>query len=344
MGDKLRKKTKIFTLSATLFGAFFCAAFGQYYAEVFNKEAEVPIAAIDKIVNGSIIAIKDNKYLLAFRRNLNIYTRYNRTELGFALLDSDFKVIEYNLLNINTSGLFKTANMPQDPRFVVYNSSLYIVYNNSFPPLNQREMFLSKIVNENNKFIALEAQKLTYEPDPTLDQKNWVPFVHDNQLYFIYSFEPYKILRWNNHAKTMEAPFPQQSKNLDRLWPHGEIRGGTPAIYVKELDAYLGFFHSFVVWKKGEPPWQLRKSPQWRRYYVGAYLIENKPPFQIRAFTFKPLSFKGLYDSNDNYLVFFPMGVVEEQDGFIVSAGYQDDKTYILKISKKDLYSNLTAI
>jgi predicted GH43/DUF377 family glycosyl hydrolase len=313
------------------------------YDEIVQLISSINIAADTKLINGSILELSNNNYLIAYRNNINMYQANYHTEIKVAELDQNMKVLRHNTLDFTKAAGSTHRNKitAQDPRLFTVANQLYMIYNEAVPRSQQRELYLAAI-NFSKSIIEINSlAKLHYAPEPNLTQKNWVPFTHQNNLFFIYSFQPYRILNFDFNTKRLMLTH-NCDYNLNKLWHYGEIRGGTPAIYLPELDAYLGFFHSSIARHKSKKTWAERKAPLPRDYFMGAYLFDAQPPFLLRAITTKPLAFKGLYaNSKQDFHIIFPSGVVAKSDHFLVSAGVDDNKTLLLKISKKTLLTSM---
>lgn len=160
-------------------------------------------------------------------------------------------------------------------------------------------------------------------------QKNYVYFSVKDRLFCIYQCHPvhsvYEITN-GNILHVTAAP----------KWPYGEIRGGTPPVpYEGKL---LRFFHSRLMNEFG---------PFSHRYYVGAYLMNPEPPFEIVKVSKNPI----LYGSESGDLnrdqrkacahwkpnCVLPFGVVERDGGWLVSVGVNDSACSIVKVVAKDL-------
>lgn len=178
-----------------------------------------------------------------------------------------------------------------------------------------------------------DISNIVQDPLPKNDgssiQKNWVYFSVKDRLFCIYQCHPvhsvYEITNGNMlHVTT--AP----------KWPYGEIRGGTPPVsYEGKL---LRFFHSRLMNEFG---------PFSHRYYVGAYLMNPEPPFEIVKVSKKPI----LYGSESGDLnkdqrkacahwkpnCVLPFGAVERDGGWLVSVGVNDSACAIVKVNAEDL-------
>lgn len=299
--------------------------------------------------SGMISTPQNNGYILAFHKDIDLYTpkKYYQTQLNFLFVNNKFKtktnyqVGMFDLYDFGQREHWKVSTA-QDPRLFAVNEQYYMLYNDAVHDKKRREMFLAKINVDKSQLQVSELQLLEYAPGKRQDQKNWMPLVYNNDIYFIYSIDPHIVLRLD---KDQLHSIPTLNNNIQSQWPYGIIRGGTPAVYVNDLNGYLAFFHSSLPYKPNEPEWKIRQGPPWRIYYMGAIVFDNKPPFKIKAFTKKPLTFPGLYSAkNTNYQIIFPSGLVEQESKFLLSAGYQDAETIILSVNKQDLYKYLTTI
>lgn len=161
-------------------------------------------------------------------------------------------------------------------------------------------------------------------------EKNWVFFRHCGQMYVIYQCSPtHKVFRLDNESpgELFEAPGPR--------WPYGAPRGGTPPLpYEGRL---LRFFHSGLDNEFG----QYR-----RRYFVGAYLMEDKPPFTPIRTSTRPILYGSeicdlkVKDRPFHYKpnVVFPGGAVDKGDHWILSCGVNDSSCVLVKVYPRDLH------
>lgn len=166
----------------------------------------------------------------------------------------------------------------------------------------------------------------------TKPEKNWLWFDHDGQPHFIYQAEPHIVCGLNGDKVVDEY------RTFASLgWTIGDIRGGTPPVRVGEH--YVTFFHSSMPWKK-LPRYGVR-----RMYFMGAYLFEAKPPFQIVAAT----------RTNDRLLsgtwnepvaesvpaVVYPTGAILDGDEWFVTMGVNDCRCAWFKIPHEKLMSRM---
>ena len=162
-------------------------------------------------------------------------------------------------------------------------------------------------------------------------EKNWIWFEHDGKWTCQYSINPgefFAVDSKGNITGTWKSP------EITVPWTHGlPLRGGTPLTRVG--DELIGFFHTATVWRK----------PQ-RRYYMGAYALEGKPPFRLTRMTTEPLLIGSEHDFRalSGPLVIFPNGALLQGDDWLVTFGVNDEACGWIKIPHKDLQGVLIEI
>jgi len=215
----------------------------------------------------------------------------------------------------------------EDPKLFNWQGQTWLVWVESTWP----DTPLRSVV----KFGMLEGNKVVkafeiIPPNPKPMEKNLVPIPYDSRLFFIYESEPEQtVLEIAAGAVVNKfcspAPF----------WPYGSIRGGSsPIRYQGKL---LRFFHSGV-----DKEW----GANWpRRYFIGACLMEPKPPFAVVAVSSKPVVYGSeicdlkVSERPKHYKpnVVFPGGAVEYKSEFLLAAGLNDSQCAILRIKPAQL-------
>jgi predicted GH43/DUF377 family glycosyl hydrolase len=196
---------------------------------------------------------------------------------------------------------------------------------------------------------------------PQQDQKNWSPFQYEDQLLFVQSVIPHRVVvcdieqgrSWIAQGRTVglsEIPGPSYR------WDFGELRGGSPAVRItlpsgeggEDDTFYLTFFHS-----SNEPP--MTGHDMLRTYVMGAYIFEAKPPFAIRAISDVPIVNQNMYTGPWTNLPFslyhidyvvFPTALVADvpSDTLILMYGGQDKEGYLTKMSLSGLLKSLKPV
>lgn len=161
-------------------------------------------------------------------------------------------------------------------------------------------------------------------------EKNWLWFEHDGVPMFVYSNEPHVIVEMPDFCRHTQV---HQTEVRNPYWMHGEVRGGTSPVRIG--DEYLSFYHSSL-------PWVHKK----RRYHMGAYTFEAKPPFKIKRATILPL-LSG--SRNDPWveglpLVVFPCGAIYRDGEWLVTMGVNDCESAWIKIPHNDLMGRMRVL
>ncbi len=159
--------------------------------------------------------------------------------------------------------------------------------------------------------------------DFTGTEKNWLPFTFNECLFFVYGVKgDNQIVLQVEGDKILaehQSPAPK--------WANGQIKGGCIIPHGKNL---LRFFHSRADYGKND-----------FRYFIGAALMENKPPFATLAVSkasilagtecFTP----GCSHWKKNCCL--PYGVVKQDDKFLLSIGINDCQCAVAELTEADL-------
>ena len=227
----------------------------------------------------------------------------------------DNELIAEEPLDIDGKGSF------EDARVFLHDGKTHLAFTEGIydrkPPLT----FLSiqQIAVLGPDFQPEEKITIKYGRNGTKSEKNWQFFSHEGRLHFIYSIVPHIVVSLSSDLK---MPLNEYRSDTPLNWPWGEaLRGGTPPLRVG--DNYLTFFHSHAAHREKN-----------RRYAMGAYMFDAKPPFKIKAVSGALLRaseldpiFQNPSVPNWNPLVVFPVGSWIEpkaETDFFVSVGVND--------------------
>jgi predicted GH43/DUF377 family glycosyl hydrolase len=162
-------------------------------------------------------------------------------------------------------------------------------------------------------------------------EKNWIWFEHDGRWTCQYSINPGEFFSVDGKGNVIQS---WKSPEITVPWTHGlPLRGGTPLTRVG--DELIGFFHTSTVWNKPK-----------RRYFMGAYALEGKPPFRLRRMTTEPLLIGSEHDFRalGGPLVIFPNGALLDGDDWLVTFGVNDEACGWIKIPHKELQGVLKPV
>ncbi len=294
---------------------------------------EVPIREMDAPYNAALTKSENGEYLLFFRYDIKKKGSFNHNYIAVVELDeklgqkSDFKTIDVR------------SEFANDPRVIKNHSQFFLVYNDTFSSNpKDRIMKIAEIdlVDYQLKYITSLDRRLKST------EKNWVPFHFgggaSDGVCFIYSIQPYDILRLENPRENNLKKVTEISQINTFPWLWGPPRGGTSAEFVN--GEYLTFFHSsFKDWY----------GKRW--YAMGALTFESKPPFKITAVSPHPILFEGIYSSpnlngaSSKLRCIFPSGLVLTEDGkILVSCGENDSSIKIITFDQEALLNSLIPV
>lgn len=158
-------------------------------------------------------------------------------------------------------------------------------------------------------------------------QKNWVFFEQGGKLFALYgSRKEIQIVLEISGDKVMK-----EYHTTAPMWPNGVLRGDVLMPHDGKL---LRFFHSRSDYGK--------ENKTKFRYFVGAALMENEPPFKtIKVSTASIISGDETYYDNWSRWkpnVVFPLGCVRDGDNFILSVGLNDSRCGTVELTEKHLH------
>ncbi len=262
--------------------------------------------------------------------------------VGFTRLNENFNPIgKIALLKLPSDSF--AGEMIQDPRMIIIDDKLYIVYSNTWrmPLETVRRIFIAEIQYDGTYYIAQNPEVFLRFDGIYKNkfEKNWVPFVYNHSLLLSYTINPHKIFQPIFGEKRCETI---ACTEIENFWPWGEFRGGTQAFLVDEQ--YLAFFHCSLT-----IPTIQSDGKNIPHYFMGAYTFEKDPPFALKSISPEIIVGDNFYEG-DEYLtwkplkVVFPCGYVYNEKNIWVAYGRQDHELWIATIDKKKLLQSLIPV
>ena len=133
------------------------------------------------------------------------------------------------ILNNNTK-----CGGSEDNRYIIFKNELFVVFNGISKKDNSRQMFLYNI--KQNKLCQLYINSYNISK---ITQKNWMPYIYKDNLYFIYSIFELCVLKLNSFdSGECEIVFGHPSKFTNK-----GLFCGTNLCHWKH-NLYIGFLHS----------------------------------------------------------------------------------------------------
>lgn len=296
---------------------------------IFNQEQDVKILNLpydeeNFFFNPCIFSTNENYYLMARYAKItnNKPLEFNNT-LRLYRLDSNFEVQQEIPLKIKDE---LQNEQYEDPRVIFFKNRYYVGCANYIK--NRGGYIHQKVLVFDEYFNHIDNLHINYDGNGpfitsnTNHQKNWTWFIHDNKLMMEYRMNPHVVLEID-HIKGETVAEHKHFQDISKLWKFGECRMGSNPILKDNY--YHAFFHSSLLWKGSK-----------RRYFMGYYKFESKPPFKIIEISEKPILYGNEADQrllpDNSPLVVFPCGAIEKDEKFIISFGLNDEKTGIIKI------------
>jgi predicted GH43/DUF377 family glycosyl hydrolase len=310
------------------------------YKYVLNGQVINPTLAF----NGSIIINKKKKdeYIFVYRTDLKFDNiRYCvKINIHIVKLDKDFNIINKpQILNLYTDvkaiqDTFLTnfklidGEHAEDPRLFYVNDNLFICYGDGY------NMYQGLINIDTLKII--ESFKLQY-PCNTHIEMHWSPLIKDNNILYLYSYSP-KIIFFKMNKNKIDYIFSKDINDDIINWEnkYGKIRGGTPFIYLNELEIYISVYHSSKI--------LFQDIENSRIYYSGIIILDKN--LNIKNVSKKPLYSPDIINPirerlNNKICVIFPSGLTRNKKYLIVSCGENDYNNIVFKLNINLLYSYL---
>lgn len=288
---------------------------------VKSYESEGKLVKPELFFNGSIVRY-NGRIIMACRADQQPW--WKKIRIMICELDRNYDPIPETAryLGLHAEG---DCHHVEDPRLFVHNGLLMVTYTDG------HKVYHSVIDDSLNVIQNLGVVTNVHFRASTISirDKNFVPFSVDKSLYYSYLDSPRIIL-----APDGNVIIPEQSAT----WDYGSIRGGTPAIPY-DNGKFISFFHSSLI--VGD----CQTLAGQRVYFMGAYTFSCSGNFKIEKMTRTPLM-KGCIEMSGvprptNAFVVFPVGVIDEPDHYVVSYGYNDVNTRIIRVSKKLLNKEL---
>lgn len=317
--------------------------------DFFIDIKQIIIPGCPDAFNPSIIKWKD-RWLMSFRLILDeeevtpICSATN-SKLGLIYLDDDLNPVgSPQFISLEHPNQRRPNLIAEDARLIICDEHLYIVYSgNKEAEISDAgfRVYIAEL-NDNEKgfyVVHNECLSIFEGEDPNKREKNWVPFIYQNEILLAYHLFPHKILRplldASERCETVATTLPSF------IWEWGELRGGTPAVKLDD-DHYLGFFHSSTSLNTVHSNQMVIPH-----YFIGAYLFSSKPPYEIKYISPEPIVGTNFYNGNwyqpywHPVCVVFPCGLVINQDEVWISYGRQDHEVWIAKLDKEKLLESL---
>ncbi len=336
---------------------------------IFKAAIQYEIPLIKFQYNSSIVRIDDSGYLMTVR--FDCTNRSNQNTQSYTLvheLNNELTpVSDLQFLKIPSFLDAKIENgIAEDMRLFKIKDQIYGTIGDNLDGRNyyfpDRRIHLLKISTEMGEWKAKSIEFFSSPKDSPIKgpEKNWAPIPiftssDSESPLLVYALDPQYMLAKATPNKTIQGEREIEIvKPCNRTLPwdraqYGKLRGGTPLIWLNELQGYLGFFHTA----------KHLENERGNIYYMGAYVV-NGTTKCVSHISPAPLQYTGMYDAKEEEKgfwihnagpdteVIFPTGVEisvwEGQQVIIVSAGINDYRVKNFILDRQALTESLSKI
>jgi predicted GH43/DUF377 family glycosyl hydrolase len=303
------------------------------YPKVTEQCASVVIKGLPPFAyNPSLLRWKDG-FLMTYRYH---FDDTRNTKLGIAELDSGFAVLRHGAMPLTSE-----AQSYEDARLFSLHGEVWFSWteakdvNTASPTCVVKYAQLEEVPLYKKQperwVISRVYQIASGANDWTTMQKNWVFFESDENLFCIYRSIPLLVV-WQVQGEKVIAEHNQPGVQ----WPYGDIRGGGVIAIDGKL---LRLFHSPL---DNDP-----STNRQRRYFIGAAVMEYKPPFTTLGVTKHPIIYGSEIDSlspgerksckHFKPSVAIPYGLIDDGESVLAAIGVNDSSCVVSRIPKSKL-------
>ena len=224
----------------------------------------------------------------------------------------------------------------EDPRIFIVNETVYVIFICISPYENQNRCIGITEFNE-WKPIFLQIENV----DKNTIEKNWAPFVKNNNLYFVYNYDPLIIIHYDfNKDGLCKIIFKQDNCILPFNTSETFLRGGSNLIHYCD-EYYIGGCHSRIFNNCYEHYTHiiLLDTNKWELVYVSKPVMYNyNLKDKLHSWWLSPGSKKEL-DTINNVLVDKSPNIIQDPISL-----YLKDEKYYITINIRDCVSLLYEI
>lgn len=253
----------------------------------------------------------------------------------------DNKLTKIDIPNIESIQKYKnivTKNILikgyEDPRAIVVQDKLILVCSvransDKYYQVCLIKINLDKLISNNSNILKCDQDNIILL-HPYLNekrhQKNWSPFLYNNNLHLVYSINPHIIFSCDTDTGKVEKVIEQSYKNM----PINKIRGGSnliPWYHPKFGDVLIAIAHGKIKWY----------------YYHLFYICKKDYPFTILGssdnFIFKNnyIEFIDITKSSHFYNIQFASTMITINNKLVIGYGEGDCKSKKCIINIKDV-------
>lgn len=227
--------------------------------------------------NPSILKFKDREIICYRHDYRDVYRVCNRNLKSSLYLTHNNKNLE--ILSVDTS--------LEDPRMFQVCDKLYIYFTNYYHDKGKSRVSICNLKLSREGTITITPSDIQTDFKLQRIEKNWMSLVHNDDVFFVYSLNPFILLKYDVYTGYAKKVFEKRYSDL-----RTDLRG--TSTFVKFGGKYIGISHrknsSFfythqLVILEGEYPFNIQKvSRDFILYRDEIIFITNKIPFPFIQF------------------------------------------------------------
>ena len=242
----------------------------------------------------------------------------------FCLLNSDLDIVKFSKVDtslLDKKPLWEFVGL-EDARIVIWNDKYYITgVRRDIDTIGTGRMELSEIIFESDTIKEVARYRIpSPDGDGSYCEKNWMP-VLDKPFHYVKWTNPTQVVKCDitSDKVTCDSIFIGEKENLNY-----DLRGGSQVISYK--DGYLALNHITYLYKSKAG----RKDGTYRHQFTywdkDWNVIKRSPIFDFMGAKIE-----------------FSCGLHKYEDSYLITFGFQDNSSYILKVPENILEDFINA-
>jgi len=225
-----------------------------------------------------------------------------------------------------------------DPRLILTPDNKVLMSYSKYESNSSKEHIDGNIIMDlnksDNKIFLSETIRISPEWMKNR-QKNWMPFIHEEKLYFISTVCPHAIYNVDWNGKTQSSLV--HNTNWENNWFCKEpLRGNTNAILMNDGN-YICTFHT------------ASRLGNCHFYDNGAYIFEGHPPFKPlfaanRTYLRAEAAREPHYRKEGLIVCTFPIGMMMRDEKLIISYGDNDSCVKIMETTLEEIKKTMMPV
>ncbi|CAH1774147.1 unnamed protein product [Owenia fusiformis] len=220
---------------------------------------------------------------------------------------------------------------PIEPRLFTFRNRLLMTFNTGYISSHDSMRDFTFIMDiESN--VLIRPRIHGSKPKPETRDKHWIPYIDNNELYFVHGFDPLRILKCQLGADTCDCEFEILRGNLTAEFSNVKtpLRGGTP------MEKYKGSYYISITHAT------LYKKATSVRYYTFNVVVFCTTPKPRIVYVSGPIKIHN--DLSKKYPIVrswmienpfvFPVGILlEDMDSVIIGGHISDHSSVLLRLT-----------